>query len=73
MILHVSPLIKLIQYRYQMVTMIFVMKWLKDAQGIIVVGGNDLGKRLTQLSRSHGVIVDELAYVSLWQIATIIE
>jgi sugar lactone lactonase YvrE len=40
------------------------MKWIKEAkEGILVAGGNDKGKELTQLYYPRGVWVDEMGTV----------
>ena len=43
-----------------------VMKWMKDAkEGIVVVGGQDRGNGLNQLSSPYEIIVDQLGIVSM--------
>ncbi len=40
-----------------------MIKWLKDAKGIIVAGGNSRRNGLTQLFYSRKVIVDQLGEI----------
>ncbi|CAF4376863.1 unnamed protein product, partial [Adineta steineri] len=41
-----------------------VMKWTKDAkEGIVVAGGNDEGRNLSQVSSPQGLVVDDFGQI----------